>query len=1356
MTSGRVPRRATKSDADFGSHESRLLADWRGLDAYVLLGDPGAGKSWALQDECREVDGLWLDARNVVAGIVPSDIAGCTVFIDALDEVRAGASDGGKVPFDAIRKWLHDQGRPRFRLSCREADWRGSSDANRLEEVAPTGEVAELHLDPLSDEDIEAVVRSREVPDAEAFIAAADRNGLRELMRNPLLLDLAIEAQAGGSGPRTRAAIYEAACRQLATEHNKEHLGVKPVRVGDVEQLLDDAGSICAIALLSGERGLASGSAIDQGSFTATDLCAELKLHDARAALASKIFSAEAGLVVPRHRSIAEYLGGRALARRIAQGLPVGRVLALMQGIDGVPVEPLRGLWAWLAVHHAPGRARLIEIDPLGFVLNGDAEALGTGERAELLYALRAATERDPWLRNGSWVSHPFGPLAIPGLTAEIETLLRDARRDVGHLSFVDCLFDALQHGESLPSLGPALTLWIEDGTAPSHLRLAAYRAWKHSGGFTHSQALAWLDAIEAGALPDADDEFCGTLLRDLYPRYLPPERVFDHWHRAKQRNLVGTYYMFWRSKLWIKTPPEAYPALAQAWLRQKAGVSAADLLADDGTDLPSRLLAAALEHAGDDAMDATLYEWLGIVLDEYGFSRLEDQQHAVRDWLAQRPQRMKAILALGLSKITPDEQGRWIFWPAESRLHGATRPRDWLYWLLDQAANARSPELAQYCFFPAAHAAMTPVTGQDTPSMEEVEAWVEQHKDRWPQAEQWLEDAWSMPIDHWEGDHERRRKQHRAQELDTEERRRQSLEPRLPSLLDGTAPSGLLYHVAVAHEHGFTDVRGETPLERVRNYLVSDETTAQRVIDALPRVLDRDDLPSVDEAIALEAKGKQHYIRPAALLAARLAHARDPQAVRSWPQALAERLVAYYLTDGTGDMPGWYRTLAQHRPEWVAPVLVRYAGPKFKRKGNQFFAGLWALGSEADHAPLARMALPALLDAFPLRASEAARDVLTRKLLPALSVLEPKDAAALVRLRLRQTAMDPMQRICWLVADLPHRVKAASDLVALVGHNERRAVLLGAALHEQGARVNRQIDSKSVKHLIEMLAPITSRERWRRDGIVTAGHHRKDTVHGLISALASDPSDSAKAALRALSQAQSLDPWREDIRYALRTQAAHVREARYTVPSPREVALTLACQAPANPADLRALVMQHLDDLLAEWRGKNSFALKLFWRDAGKTPNIENDCRDLLIDRLRERLKPLNVHAGRECSAAQDKRMDMCVEFMRDGRRIALPIEVKKEDNNHLWTAWRDQLQSLYTIDPDSQGFGLYLMLWFGMNVAPHPEGLKPPSAEGLRGALEERIPVESRHRLAAQVLDLSWPAESTTRGYSPKGPRA
>ena len=1343
MTAIRVQRHATLVDAQTGSRETRPLAERRALDAYVLLGDPGAGKSWAFEDECNAVAGVLLSARNVLAGITPKHLAGRTIFIDGLDEVRAGATDG-RVPFDAIRKWLYERGRPRFRLSCREADWLGSSDTDRLKEIAPTEQVAELHLEPLLDEDIEAILTSRadEVPDARAFLLVAEHAGLAELLRNPLLLDLTIKATSGGSPPRSRAGIYEAACRQLAREHNSEHLAVRQPLAGDMDRVLDDAGILCALLLLAGKRGVALRGAVAPDTVALSDLHGAIEWHDAAAALGSKVFTAEADVAVPRHRSIAEFLAGRALAQRIEGGLPVGRVMALMQGIDGLPVEPLRGLWAWLAVHHMPSRARLIALDPLGFVLNGDAASLGADERVGVLHALRDVAAKDPWFRNAAWISHPFGPLATADMAVEYEALLRDPQRASGHDTFINCVFDALRHGELMPSLAPALEAWIEDVSAASRLRVAAYAAWKRCTGFLASKALSWLQAIKAESMPDRDDELCGALLSDLYPAHLTPTLIFDHWHVSKQRNLIGTYKMFWSHALWTQTPPLGFADLAES-LRRQPVLKSTDLGDYDAAEIPSKLLAAALEHAGDNASNETLYEWLGLCLDGYGFSRLEDQQHVVRTWLAERPDRMKAVMAIGLSNTTPDEQGHWPFSKAESRLHGAPRPRDWLIWLLDQAAAAHESELARYCFFPAAYAAIEPISGPDSPSMEQVEAWVEAHKARWPNAEKWLEDAWSMPLDHWKGDEGRRRRRATAQQLENEEKRRRALEPNLPSLLDGTAPPGLLYHVAVAHAHGFSNVRGETPLERVRNYLVSDEATAHAVIAALPRVLDRADLPKVEEAIALEAKGKQHYLRPAALLAARLVHERDASAALAWPQALVERLVAYYLTDGTGEIPGWYRTLARHRPEWVAPVLVQYARPKFRRKGNQFFAGLWALGKEADHAELARMAAPQLLEAFPLRTSEAARGTLNRYLLPALHWLDRDQAAALVRMKLHQEAMDPAQRICWLVADLPYRAEAAQDLAALVGRNERRAVILGAALHEQGTltRVVQRLQPKAIQRLIEVLAPITAQDSWRSAGVVTEAHHRGDTVRALFSVLAADSSAEAKEVLLALAQARNLRDWSSTAQYSLRSQAGAAREANFHAPEPAEVVRTLANLAPANPADLRALVMHHLRDLQAQWRGADTFALELFWRDSGHAPKIENDCRDLLLERLRDRLKPLHILVGREHSAAQDKRVDLCAEFVHDGRRIAMPIEVKKQDHRDLWTAWRDQLQRLYTVDPDAQGCGLYLVLWFGVKTASHPEGLKPRDAEQLRIALEERIPAADRPRLAVQVLDLSWP---------------
>jgi hypothetical protein len=337
------------------------------------------------------------------------------------------------------------------------------------------------------------------------------------------------------------------------------------------------------------------------------------------------------------------------------------------------------------------------------------------------------------------------------------------------------------------------------------------------------------------------------------------------------------------------------------------------------------------------------------------------------------------------------------------------------------------------------------------------------------------------------------------------------------------------------------------------------------------------------------------------------------------------------------------------------------------------------------------------------------------------------------------------LQRIAWLVADLPHRADAAVELAALVGNNERRAVALGEALHEQGVfkHLVQRLAPGALQHLVVVLAPITPCDRKLGGRWFTDTDNRGDTVRGLLSVLSSNPSAEAKEVLQHLAEAPGLGAWSDAIQDSLRSQAATAREAAFHVPDAAAVALTLADQAPANSADLRALVMDYLSDMQDQWRGRDTFALKNFWQISNQKQKVENDCRDLLLDKLRERLRPLNISVGRECSAARNKRVDMCAEFRRDRRRIALPIEVKEDYHKDLWTAWRDQLQHLYTIDPDAQGYGLYLVLWFGVKVKKHPEGLKVGSARELKEALEARIPPTDHYRLMVQVLDLSWPED-------------
>ena len=141
-------------------------------------------------------------------------------------------------------------------------------------------------------------------------------------------------------------------------------------------------------------------------------------------------------------------------------------------------------------------------------------------------------------------------------------------------------------------------------------------------------------------------------------------------------------------------------------------------------------------------------------------------------------------------------------------------------------------------------------------------------------------------------------------------------------------------------------------------------------------------------------------------------------------------------------------------------------------------------------------------------------------------------------------------------------------------------------------------------------------------------------------------------------------------------------------------------------------------------------------------SPMDENDCRDLLLGKLRDRLAPLNVLVVPERRAADDKRADMRVEFMAGGQQLAVPVEIKKENNDSLWLAWRDQLQSLYAIDPAADGYGIYLVLWFGHRPRSSPEGQRPAGAHDLGRRLTERIPSTDRARLAVHAMDLSLPS--------------
>ena len=252
--------------------------------------------------------------------------------------------------------------------------------------------------------------------------------------------------KAGQSWPTTRKELFELSTALLLREHNKAQQRREAGKF-DGRELRDAAGAICAMRLVSDVLGVSLLGNGDGPELPSYRSLADVDAEKARAALGRRIFVAGPNpeSMDYAHRTIAEYLGAGWIAARVQNGLPIGRVLALI-GIDGHPASELRGLHAWLAVLSPDNADRLIESDPYGVLTYGDAASLSPGSRRYLLEALARLSEKDPWFRSGRGKLPALGMLARPDMIESFRAILNSPSANFGLRSMV---VDALASGSA-------------------------------------------------------------------------------------------------------------------------------------------------------------------------------------------------------------------------------------------------------------------------------------------------------------------------------------------------------------------------------------------------------------------------------------------------------------------------------------------------------------------------------------------------------------------------------------------------------------------------------------------------------------------------------------------------------------------------------------------------------------------------------------------------------------------------------------------------------------------------------------------------------------------------------------------
>jgi hypothetical protein len=193
-----------------------------------------------------------------------------------------------------------------------------------------------------------------------------------------------------------------------------------------------------------------------------------------------------------------------------------------------------------------------------------------------------------------------------------------------------------------------------------------------------------------------------------------------------------------------------------------------------------------------------------------------------------------------------------------------------------------------------------------------------------------------------------------------------------------------------------------------------------------------------------------------------------------------------------------------------------------------------------------------------------------------------------------------------------------------------------------------------------------------------------------------------------------------------------------FAPPTPSEVVDLLDQNAVATVEGLRALLLEELQELQRDIDGSEFNPVEMFY-DGGKRVD-ENTASKRIAERLQLRLKALNMAVTIEHQLKDAKRCDITATTMLGGSRKLLVMEVKGQWHRELFTAAAAQLHERYSIHPDAEQQGIYLVLWFGEGEKiAGKNNATISSPDDLKRKVVESVPTELRGLIDVFVLDLS-----------------
>jgi hypothetical protein len=1216
-------------------------------DALVVLGDPGAGKTECFKAAAKEEsDAVYITIRNFLT-LKSKCYPGKTLYLDGLDEQRTKSKDGTAI-LDELRQRLDELGSPRFRLSCRSADWYGSSDLESLSEVAPSDAIAVISLEHLTENDIVTIAAER-ITSPQSFIEEATKRGIYELLINPQTLDLILTVVATNDWPSSRTELFEKACEILLHEENSEHNRAHQ-DTANKKSLWEAAGYLCAVILCSGLEGISlSSENAEEGFPCIAELAHNTK--DLKLAAQRPLFKgAEPEQRQPLHRTIAEFLAATHLKHRIAEGLPIGRVFSLLTGFDGGTLSDLRGVYAWLVCLCPQLAPSLIPVDPLGIILYGDVAPLPPSTKKTILANLQALAKRHPYFHPGWQNSFSFGSLACPELVNDFRSILSnpDESNTVKY-----CVLDAIQHGTPLPELADDLLAMAYSGRHVSYIRREAIQAYHKLDPDDLDKLRTLLDDIHSNQVADGGCILRSELLKILYPTALTPTKLIECLVADSLGTSTSDSY-FLRQRLIEKTSNSAIPELIEAITQ---------------SDRPShhkyswgrfvgQLLIKGLNLYGETIETETLYRWLTTTFDNHRISVLRtEEKQEVRSWLVAHHTRVFDLFEYYISSSPLDRLRQAEFRFLEIT-HGAINDCPGRYkWLLNKAVTNQEKEKAEF-YFSCAGRLLYSEHDTEKSTLEELYAFVETH----PQFSEALKYIVYSEIPEWRIEEAERNRKLNDEEEKSQAKNNCVFLSQLDQLKDGSRLDNLNILAGYYHGHFLGADSNQLPYDRL--VAQTNPAIAAAALAGFQAVLTRDDLPTPEQIALTSIKRNPYYVGLPLLIGVGLVAVQSMLAVLRLPNATIKSAIAFHYVERDEKEPAWLHEVIKQRPDLATEAFLEFWKPQFKAR-CEHIDGLHELANKSEMEGIARIAALQLLTRFP----NCHPTPLEYLLLAALQHANLSELMELARKVLgRMGYVRGAQRVLWSsIAFLISPDESANGLCKTIGHDKDKAYRLlkfvtGAFRtfsKERGIQIDHPMLGKIIEIVAGVFPPFDRSEK--SDAQVTHAEDASRIIYNLIDKLRAVTDRKAGDTLNQLLSVRPLKPWRDDLLQALAIQRQNCREASFRPPTIQQVIETISGGKPANVRDLKEIVLGHLKMLRDDYRNGSLDGYKDFWNldryERAISAIPENNCRDRLLGRLKPLLLQQSIQAEPEGHFAEDKRADIKVLYSN----FVLPVEIKR-----------------------------------------------------------------------------------------------